>query len=179
MNTSSIKMTNSSQDEGISLLLDEKIHDFNCWRMDMKNLKEKIDISGRDFSGRNLSRAYLNGVSCIETNFSHSDLSKVNFAQSNLNRVNFEGANLTETICMYAEMLDCNLMNCNLTKTNLMWANLQNSNLTNCKMFKTILVEATLKNAKLPTIDKKGAYLKYAKLEGTSWKVEDNNASHH
>ena len=172
-------MPNGSQDEGIGLLLDTKIYDFNRWRMDMKNLTVKIDISGRDFSGRNLSQAYLNGVSCVETNFSHCDLSKVNFVQSDLNKVNFEGANMTETICMYAEMTDCNLINCNLTRTNLMWANLQNSNLTNCKTFKTILVEATMNNVILPNVDKKGAYLKYAKLEGTPWKITDNNASHH
>ena len=42
-------MPNESQDEGVGLLLDAKIHDFNRWRMDTKNFMVKIDISGRTF----------------------------------------------------------------------------------------------------------------------------------
>jgi uncharacterized protein YjbI with pentapeptide repeats len=36
-------------------------------------------------------------------------------------------------------------------------------------MLQTIFVEANLQNAKVAGIDKAGAYIKYAKLEGTSW----------
>jgi hypothetical protein len=37
-------------------------------------------------------------------------------------------------------------------------------------MSKTNFVQASLKNAKLPNIDKGAVYLKYSKLEGSSWK---------
>jgi uncharacterized protein YjbI with pentapeptide repeats len=66
-------------------------------------------------------------------------------------------------------MKECNLANADLTKTNFMWANLQGSNLTNCTISRTNFVEANLTNAKLPNVDKRAAYIKYAKLEGTVW----------
>jgi uncharacterized protein YjbI with pentapeptide repeats len=50
-----------------------------------------------------------------------------------------------------------------------MWANLQDVDLTGSKMLQTIFVEANLQNAKVAGIDKAGAYIKYAKLQGTSW----------
>jgi uncharacterized protein YjbI with pentapeptide repeats len=50
-----------------------------------------------------------------------------------------------------------------------MWANLQDADLTGSKMLQTIFVESNLQRAKVTGIDKTGAYVKYAKLEGTSW----------
>jgi len=50
-----------------------------------------------------------------------------------------------------------------------MWANLQNSDLTGSKVSQTIFVEANLKNAKVTGVNKAGAYLKYARLDGTEW----------
>jgi uncharacterized protein YjbI with pentapeptide repeats len=50
-----------------------------------------------------------------------------------------------------------------------MWANLQDADLTEAKMMQTIFVEANLQRAKVAIIDKAGAYIKYAKLEGTPW----------
>ncbi|MDQ3839040.1 MAG: pentapeptide repeat-containing protein, partial [Thermoproteota archaeon] len=67
-------------------------------------------------------------------------------------------------------MKECNLANADLTKANMMWANLQGSNLTGCIVSKTIFVEANLTNAKTENVDKSLVYLKYAKLQGTSWK---------
>jgi uncharacterized protein YjbI with pentapeptide repeats len=46
---------------------------------------------------------------------------------------------------------------------------MQNSDLTDCKIFQTVLVEANMQNAKVSGANKEGAYLKYAKLEGTAW----------
>jgi uncharacterized protein YjbI with pentapeptide repeats len=50
-----------------------------------------------------------------------------------------------------------------------MWAELQDADLTGSKMLQTIFVEAYLQRAKLAGIDKNEAYIKYAKLEGTTW----------
>ena len=154
--------------EGIKLLQDMKIQDYNQWRM--KNITIRPDLRDQDFSGKDLSRAYLNGASCLRTNLSHCNLTKVNFVQSVLNTANFERANLTDAILMYSEMEECNLINADLTRANFMNANLQNSNLTNGKMSKTNFVQANLRNAKLPNVDRSAVYLKYSKLEGTAWK---------
>ena len=54
-----------------------------------------------------------------------------------------------------------------------MWADLQASNLSGCKLFKTIFVYANLMNVKLDNVDQNGSYLKYAKLKGTAWQVEE------
>src|ERR671932_179424 len=157
-------MSDALAEEGIMLLLNSKISDFNYWRM-KKNLTIKLDISNRNFSGKDLSQAYLNGVSCVGTDFSHCNLSKVNFVQAILNKANFEGANLTDTLLMYAEMEECNLVNSDVTRTNF----------TGSKFFKTILVEANMKDVRISKVDKKDAYLKYAKIEGTPWEVADSN----
>jgi uncharacterized protein YjbI with pentapeptide repeats len=50
-----------------------------------------------------------------------------------------------------------------------MWSDLQNSDFRQSNMYKTIFVEANLSNANTEGLDKNNAYLKYAKLKGTSW----------
>ena len=102
-------------------------------------------------------------------NFVNVNLTRSNLVQASLNGANFQGANLSETLLMYAEMKEARLTNTNLIKTNLMWANLQDADLTGSKMMQTIFVESNLQRAKVTGIDKAGAYVKYAKLEGTSW----------
>jgi uncharacterized protein YjbI with pentapeptide repeats len=75
-------------------------------------------------------------------------------------------------------MKECNLHDSNLTRTNLMWANLQNSNMSGCKLSKTIFVYANLMNVRLDNVDQNGAYLKYAKLKGTAWHLEETDTLH-
>jgi uncharacterized protein YjbI with pentapeptide repeats len=50
----------------LSLLQESKIKEFNEWRM--ANIFVKIDLSGMDFSGKDLSNAFLNAVKCNQTN---------------------------------------------------------------------------------------------------------------
>ncbi|MDQ3872976.1 MAG: pentapeptide repeat-containing protein [Thermoproteota archaeon] len=159
----------SAQEEGFRLLIEGKINDFNAWRMMSKNLTVKFDFSDRDFSGKDLSGAFLNGLIGDRANFAHATLIGTNLVQASLNGAQFQEANLTETLLMYAEMKGARLANANLTKTNMMWANLQDADLTGSKLSKTVFVEANLQNAKVSTNDKAGAYIRYAKLEGTSW----------
>jgi uncharacterized protein YjbI with pentapeptide repeats len=164
-------MSKPSPEEAVRLLTNGNIDAFNRWRM--KNFNEKLVIDGIDFSGKDVSAACLNGVSGVGANFTHCNLSKVNLVQADLSNVNFEGANLTDGLLMYAEMKECNFLNSNLTRTNLMWANLQNSNMSGCILSKTIFVYANLTNVRLDNVDQNGAYLKYAKLQGTAWQVEE------
>jgi uncharacterized protein YjbI with pentapeptide repeats len=159
----------SAQEEGFKLLTEGTIQEFNSWRMMEKNLRVKLDFSNRDFSGKDVSRAFLNGVIADGASFANADLTRSNLVQASLNGTDFQGANLNETLLMYAEMKEACLTNANLIKTNLMWANLQDADLTGSKMLQTIFVEANLQNAKVADIEKSGAYIKYAKLQGTSW----------
>ena len=53
--------------KGIELLNTEKIIEFNRFRME--NLTFKLDLNNHDFSGKNFSSAFLNGVICNNTNF--------------------------------------------------------------------------------------------------------------
>ena len=163
-------------DEGFRMLSEGKIKEFNRWRM-KKNLTLKLDFSDKDFSGKDMSYAYLNGLVAERANFVHANLTGTNLVQASLNGCDFQGANLTQTLLLYAEMKEVRLTNTNLTKTNMMWANLQNADFTGSKMLQTVFVEANLQNGKVAGIDKAGAYIKYAKLEGTSW--FDNVSAHH
>jgi uncharacterized protein YjbI with pentapeptide repeats len=70
---------------------------------------------------------------------------------------------------MYAEMPECNLADSDICGANFMWANMQKSDLTGSKLSNTIFVNANMTDVKITNVDKKGAYLKYAKLEGTPW----------
>ena len=157
-------MDNLNQ-EAIKLILDERIAEFNKFRL--HNLTFKPNLSNQVFSGKNLSLAFLNGAICIQTNFSNCILKKTNFVQAELNNCNFANADLTETLFMYAEMKNCNLQNCNMKKSNFMWANLYNADLSGSKISNTIFIEANLKSAKLKDLDKENAFLKYAKFDIT------------
>ena len=168
-------MANMLVEQGIKLLNDSEVEAFNHWRM--QNLTFEIDISGKNFSGKDLSRAYLNGISCIGTDFSHCNLSKVNFVQTKLTRSNFEGANLSDALLMYAEISECCLVNCDMTRTNFMFK-YKITDLTGSKLLKTNFVEANLKNVKVLNVDKKQVYLKSAKLEGTPWHDSDHLIGH-
>lgn len=161
---------------GIDLLKRESVAEFNKWRI--SNLTLKLDISGQDFLGKNLEGAFLNGVVANGTSFANANLSGSNLVQAELNSANFEGANLERALLMYTEIKGANFANANLTLTNFMWANAQDANFTGSKFFKTIMVESLLQNAKVPA-DSSGAFLKYAKLDGTSWALQGKDSAPH
>lgn len=72
-------MKNLNQ-EGVDLLNAEKINEFNNYRI--HNLVYKPNLDNQDFSGKNLSFAFLNGAICNNTNFSHCILKKTNLVPS-------------------------------------------------------------------------------------------------
>ena len=88
--------------EGVKLLQDMKIQDYNNWRM--KDMSIIPDINGQNFLGKDLSEVYLNGTSCIGTNLSCCNLSKANFVQADLSMANLEGANLSDALLMWSQM---------------------------------------------------------------------------
>ena len=92
-----------------------------------------------------------------------------NFVQSNLSKTTFEGSDMSDALIMYATVRDSNIVKSQLSNTNFMWSDLQNSDFRESIMYKTIFVEADLRNANTEGLDKNDAYLKYAKLKGTTW----------
>ena len=162
------KMSDLKQDEeGLTLLLEENVNEFNEWRL--KNLTLKLDFTETDFSNKDISKAYLNGITFTDCNFTNSIVMGTNFVQSNLTRTNFESSDMSEALIMYATVRDSNISKSQLSNTNFMWSDLQNSDFRQSNMYKTIFVEADLRNANTEGLDKNNAYLKYAKLKGTSW----------
>jgi uncharacterized protein YjbI with pentapeptide repeats len=159
---------NNLHEEGMKLLQAEKIREFNTFRM--KNLIFKPNLSNQDLAGKNLSFAFLNGALCINTIFSNCILKKANLVQAELNKANFDNSDLTSALFMYAEMKECKLRNCNMYRSNFMWANLQNSDLSNSNITNAIFIEANLQHSILNNLNKNNAYIKYAKIESTSWK---------
>jgi uncharacterized protein YjbI with pentapeptide repeats len=162
-----ICMADSTPDEGLKLLQDELIDEFNKWRM--KNLTVKLSFDNLDLSNKNLSNAYLNGVSLVDTNLSRSILVNANLVQSSLTRSNFDESDLTNALIMYSSLSDSVLTNSTLVDTNFMWSDLQKADLRGSVLGKTIFVEANLTDAKTDNLDKSKAYLKFSKLSGTTW----------
>ena len=71
-------MSDSKQDEGLTLLLEEKVNEFNEWRLE--NLTIKLDFTGTDFSNKDISNAYLNGINFTGCDFSNSIVVGTNFS---------------------------------------------------------------------------------------------------
>lgn len=161
-------MSDPKQDEGLILLIEEQIDEFNQWRM--KNLTLKLDYTGADFSNKDISNAYLNGINFTECNFSNSIVNGTNFVQANLTNTDFESSDMSGALMMYSILKDSNLTKSQLSNTNFMWSDLQGVDLRGSILDKTIFVEANLTNAKTDELDKSKAFLKFAKLEGTTWK---------
>src|SRR5207302_665200 len=88
-------MSSPTIEEAIRLLTVSNIEEFNRWRM--KNLTVRPVIDGIDFVGKNLSGAFLNGISCVGTNFSHCNLMNVKLDNVDRNGAYLKYANLKGT----------------------------------------------------------------------------------
>jgi uncharacterized protein YjbI with pentapeptide repeats len=93
------RMYEDKQQEGITLLHDMKVQDYNQWRRENPTIR--LDISRQDFSSKDMSGVYLNDISGTITNLSGCNLSKANLVQSELTEVNLEGANLSDALYMF------------------------------------------------------------------------------
>jgi len=160
-------MAESKQSEGLLLLQNENIDEFNKWRM--RNLTLKLAFDKIDFSKKNISNAFLNGASFIDCNFSNSTLRDTNFVQSNLMNSIFDAADLSNAIMMFADLKNSLITNSNLNNTNFMGSNLQKADLRGSILNRTIFVEANLIDANTFGLDKSKAFFKSSKLKGTTW----------
>jgi TIR domain/Pentapeptide repeats (9 copies) len=122
-------------DKEVVKFLDEHgINAFNRWREE--NPKLSIDLSGADFTGRDLSRANFSNANLRGTDFFKADLGSVNFGSANLTQARFEAASLN-----YTNFVESNLMNADLVG-----ATFYEGNLTNANMRGTYLAEANLRD---------------------------------
>jgi uncharacterized protein YjbI with pentapeptide repeats len=94
----------------------------------------ELDLSGADFSGRDLRNMDL----------SSADFRGANFTKANLKAVNLSGANLSE-----ARLDNADLTNANLSDADLTGANLFDADLTGVKVTPTTILKASLLRAKL------------------------------
>ena len=120
-------MSDPKQDEGLIMLLEEQVDEFNQWRM--KNLTLKLDYTGADFSNKDMSNAYLNGINFTECNFSNSIVNGTNFVQANLTNTDFESSDMSGALIMYSVLKDSNLVKSQLTNTNFMWSDLEGADI--------------------------------------------------
>ncbi|HEX5518987.1 MAG TPA: pentapeptide repeat-containing protein, partial [Candidatus Nitrosocosmicus sp.] len=116
-------MSGSNQDEGLLFLKNERIDEFNKWRM--KNLTLKLTFDKTDLSAKNISNAFLNGISFIDCNFSNSNLQYSNLVQSIMTNSVFDHADLSNAIFMFTDLKNSVITNSNLDNTNFMASNLQ------------------------------------------------------
>jgi uncharacterized protein YjbI with pentapeptide repeats len=125
----------------LALLLDAN---FTNAKLDEKwariiDLLITLDGAGQDYSGYNMSRAYLGGADFTDANLQSADLEDALMSPANFTNANLSGANLRD-----AELRGAVFLNANLTD-----ANLRNANLSGADLFGAIVSQAQLNRADL------------------------------
>lgn len=180
--------------ENIVKMLRENINEFNKFRSENPGIK--INLSGENFSGADLTNANLSDIIFNEANLSDANLSGANlsgayFVKANLSNVIFTGANfsgvnfseailsgvklptdLSGSILSEAKLSGKDLSGTNLSKavlanTDFSKANLSETNLSEANLYRAILSGADLSGADLSGVNLNDANLSGAKLIGT------------
>lgn len=139
--------------------------------------KARLNLSGADLSGADLTFANLSGV-----NLSDANLSGVNFSSADLSFANLGGAKFYEANLSFANLSGAKLYEANLNSVDLSFANLRDaklykvnlsaSNLARASFWDADLIEADLRSASLDNTNLRGANLSNAKWnEYTRWPV--------
>lgn len=123
-----------------------------------KNIYRRADLTGRNFSGQNLSnadmrQANLTGAVLTGTNLSDADL---------------RGANLTGASMDGADLSNADLRNANLTGAILDHANFFSADMGRVSLTGANLIGADLTNADLRDVDFSGAVITDAQLHGAN-----------
>ena len=119
------------------------------------------DLSGLDFSNRNLIRiimnkANLSNAKLWNANFSHANLSNANLSYANLSYANLSKANLFKANLSFANLSYASLYKANLSFANLSLADLSEANLSNAKISGTNFYSLRLSGSKLENLDFSG-----------------------
>ncbi|MGI0494290.1 pentapeptide repeat-containing protein [Alkalinema pantanalense CENA528] len=143
-------------------LLKNSPSEWNHWK------SQELDSTTIDFSGANLTEAYLrradlSGAFLIEADLSGADLSRANLSRADLSRANLSGANLSRADLSGANLSRVNLSGANLSRANLSRADLSRANLSGANLSRADLSRADLSRANLS-----GAFLIEADLSGAN-----------
>ena len=137
------------------------------------NFSAKV-LTGVNFTGSDLSNAYLAHIDFTKVIFFPSLIIGAVFDYSNLSEKNLSDKDLTNISCMYTNFTNANLTKCKFLNTNFSAAKLDNTNFTGTEgsnilfnhawLFNTIFIDAIFKNAcffnaKVNNVSLKNAYL--------------------
>ncbi len=153
---------------------------------------DKVDLSGINFKGANLSLASFKGsvfrgvgedgrwdtFDDWIANLSGAQLKKANLSEANLSRVlmvntDFSRANLSQANLSNARMVNANLSSAQLMRADLRGAVLENASLTGADLGEAKLNDADLYAARLGRVIAIGTQLSFANLSKTDWQGAD------
>ena len=154
-------------------VLKKGVKAWNAWRK--MNAQEHIDLSNRnlsdrDFSRANFSHAYLGDADLCGVNFTNADLIGANLSHAKLWGANLSHADLKGANLYFADLFEADIRNADLNGTNLWRANLEDANLEDTDLrdaflFMANLVDANLKGANLSRAEALGVNFNRAILE--------------
>ena len=133
--------------------LNQILDSHELWVEDNKKGK-KADLSNQNLSGLDFSERNLKNIHLSFSNFSDADFSHANLAFANLYSVFFSFVNLSNANLSYVNLSHANLSCANLSRANLSEAYLSSANLS----------YADLSYADLSNVDFSNSNLSYAKL---------------
>ena len=117
----------------------------------------RVNLTGWDFSGKNLENAIFFGSDLSDANFANANLEGADFRFAILNGANFHQANL----------VDANFANVDLTKVNLSGMVLIDTNLSNVDLSWSNLSQTKFVNVNLTNANLVGSVLKYTDIIGS------------
>jgi uncharacterized protein YjbI with pentapeptide repeats len=108
-----------------------------------------LDGAGQDYSGYDMSRAYLGGADFTDavllgTDFEDALLSQTNFTNANLSGANLRDADLYGTVFLNANLTDADLKNANLSGADLLGAIVSQSQLNHADLKCTRLPDGSI-----------------------------------
>jgi uncharacterized protein YjbI with pentapeptide repeats len=109
--------------------------DFTDATLDIKwarisNLLTTWEGAGQNFSGHDLSLAYLYGANLVGANLHNANLTKAHLVSADLEGAELSDANLTETNLSDANLRNANFTDANTTRVDLGYANLTGATIT-------------------------------------------------
>jgi len=146
------------------------------WRK--RNPRERLDLTGADLRGANLSAADLHaadlsganlrGANLSAANLHEADLSGADLGAANLHEADLSGANLSAADLTWADFSIADLAGVNLGAANLILADLSGANLAGANLIMANLSAANLSAANLSAANLGGANLRQANLAGAN-----------
>ncbi|WP_096839998.1 pentapeptide repeat-containing protein [Escherichia coli] len=150
------------------------------------NFSGKI-LTGVNFTGSDLSNAYLAYIDFTKVIFFPSLIIGAVFDNSNLSEKNLSDKDLTNISCMYTNFSNANLTNCKISNANFSNAKFYNTNCTgaNCSNIlfdyawfdNTIFIKTLFKNTCFYNVRAKNVYLEGAYLNNDNIVKQANNST--